>query len=142
MTRAKAGLTLVEILAVIVLLSIVAGITAVGLSGAFQKGKHELARTGIALIESRLEIYRLDHSEALDPAVGVALLSDGYASPSDAHYLKKDQITDPWGNPYYLIVPGPDGHPFEVVSYGADGQPGGAGENEDVSSLDVRTGGP
>lgn len=52
--------------------------------------------------------------------------------------MTRDQLIDPWGNPYYLLVPGPGNYPYEIVSYGADGEPGGEGENADLSSVSLR----
>lgn len=135
----RLGMTLVEVLAVVVILGLVAGTLAVGFSGAFSKGKRELAKTGIGVIMQRVEAYRIEHDSWPDPSIGLAALSDGHATPTDAHYLKPDQLLDPWRNRYVLIVPGPSGHPYEVVSYGRDGQPGGLGEAADITSLKLRT---
>lgn len=134
------GMTLVEVLAVVVILGLLAGTLAVGFSGAFARGKRELTKTGIGIIQQRLEAYRIEHDVWPGVETGLAALSEGRAAPTASYYLTRDQITDPWGNPFYLIVPGPDGHPYEIVSYGADAQPGGEAENADVSSIDLRAG--
>jgi general secretion pathway protein G len=53
----------------------------------------------------------------------------------DGGYLESRQVPpDPWGRPYVFLAPGPDGEAFEIISYGADGEPGGEGENADISS--------
>lgn len=134
----RRGMTLVEILAVVVILGLIAGTLAVGFSGAFGKGKHELARTQIGLLVGKVEAYRIDHDAWPDPATGLAVLSEGHASPSSAYFVPPDNLLDPWGNPYLLVVPGPSEYPYEVVSYGADGQPGGSGDNADLSSVHLR----
>jgi general secretion pathway protein G len=136
----RRAMTLVEVLAVVVILGLLAATLAVGFSGAFGKGKQELAKTGIGIIAGRLEMYKMEHDAWPDPSVGLAALSDGHATPSDAYYLGPDNLLDPWGKPYYFTTPGPSGHPFEVISYGADAQPGGEGENADVSSANLRRG--
>jgi general secretion pathway protein G len=41
---------------------------------------------------------------------------------------------DAWGHDYVCLVPGRGGEPFEVISYGADGEPGGEGDNADISN--------
>lgn len=138
--RSRQAMTLVEVLAVVVILGLLAGTLAVGFSAAFGKGKRELAKTGIAVVVGKLEMYRVEHDAWPSPDVGLAALSDGHATPTSAYYLAPDKLLDPWGNDYWLIVPGPDGHPFEVVSYGADAQPGGEGEDADVSSTNLRAG--
>lgn len=134
----RAGMTLVEVLAVVVILGLIAGTLAVGFSGAFGKGKHELAKTQIGLIVGKLEAYRIEHDGWPDPVTGLAALSDGHATPTSTYYIGPDNLLDPWNNPYLLIVPGPDGHPYEVVCYGADRSPGGTGENADLSSISLR----
>ena len=129
-------MTLVEVLAVVVILGLLAATLAVGFSGAFGKGKHELAKTGIGQIVQRLEIYHMDQSAWPDLDTGLRALAE--ASPTSAYYLPADNLTDPWDRPYLYITPGPDEHPYEVVSYAADGQLGGEGENADLSSVSLR----
>lgn len=133
------GMTLVEVLAVVVILGLLAGTLAVGFSGAFRKGKHELAKTAIGLLVARVELYGLEHDGRLpDSTVGLAALSDGQASPTASYYVSADKLLDPWNRPYQFLVPGPGGHPFEIVTFGADGQPGGIDDNEDLSSVNLR----
>lgn len=134
------AMTLVEVLAVVVILGLLAGTLAVGFSGAFAKGKRELAKTAIGIIQQKLEAYRIEHDRWPSVEDGLASLSEGRASPTASYYLSPDQVTDPWGHPYYLIIPGPNGHPYEIVSYGADAQPGGEAEHADLSSIDLRAG--
>jgi len=129
-------MTLVEVLAVVVILGLLAGTLAIGFSGAFGKGKHELAKTGIGQIVGRLEVYYMDQSAWPDLDAGLRALTE--AAPTSAYYLPADNLHDPWDRPYVYITPGPEGHPYEVMSYGADGQPGGEGENADLSSVNLR----
>lgn len=136
-TRPRA-LTLVEVLAVVVILGILAATLTIGFSGSFGKAKQGLAQTGIGVIVSKLEVYRLEHGQYPSADLGLAAMTDGQASPTHAYYLGPDKLEDPWNQPYVYIVPGPDGHPFEVISYGADAAPGGADENADISSVNLR----
>ncbi len=138
---APKGMTFVEILAVVVILGLIAGTLLVGFSGAFGKAKHELAKSGIGVIVSKIEMYRMDKQTWPGNDIGLSALNDG--PPTSAYYLTRDQLTDPWSRPYLYICPGPDGHPYEVISYGADGQPGGevGTENADVSSVNLGGGG-
>lgn len=137
-TRTRRAMTLVEVLAVVVILGLLAGTLAVGFGGAFARGKRELAKTGIGIIRQKLEAYRIEHDAWPGVDLGLAALSDGHAAPTASYYMSQDQLLDPWGNPYYLIVPGPAGHPYEIVSFGPDGQPGGEAENADLSSIELR----
>lgn len=134
--RTRRGMTLVELLAVVVILGLLAGTLMVGFSGTFGTAKHELAKTGVGLVVSKMEAYRIAHGGWPDTDDGLGPLSD--SGPDAAYYLTPDQLLDPWGRPYLYIRPGPGAHPYEIVSYGADGQPGGEGEAADVSSVSLR----
>ncbi len=138
MRKGRTAMTLVEILAVVVILGLIAGTLLVGFSGSFGKAKHELAKSGIGLVVTQLEKYRLERSAWPTNDQGLAVLSDGQARPTDSYYVNPGQLVDPWDRQYLYITPGPDGHPYEVLSYGADGQPGGEGENADLSSVNLR----
>jgi len=127
-------MTLVEVLAVVVILGLLAGTLAVGFSGAFGKSKHELAKTQIGLIIAKMESYKIEHSTW--PQSGLDALAQ--AAPTKSYYISPAQIKDPWGRPYELVVPGPAGHPYEILTYGADGAPGGEDENADITSINLR----
>jgi len=132
------GMTLVEVLAVVVILGLIAGTLLVGFSGSFGKAKHELAKSGIGIVISQLEKYRLDKGAWPSNDQGLFVLTDGHAKPTDSYYLNTGQLQDPWNRIYLYITPGPDGHPYEVLSYGADGQPGGESEDADITSVNLR----
>lgn len=135
----RSGMTLVEVLAVVVLLGLIAATLSLGFSGAFGKGKQQLARTGIGVVVGKVESYKIETGTWPDSAQGFSALTDGMATPSASYYISRQQLLDPWGNPYQFVIPGPDGHPYEIISLGADGQPGGSGEDEDISSLNLRS---
>ncbi|MCI0362315.1 MAG: type II secretion system protein GspG [Phycisphaerales bacterium] len=138
--RHDRGMTLVEILAVVVILGLVAGTLLIGFSGSFGKAKHELAKSGIGMIVSQLEKYRLEKGSWPGNELGLAVLTDGQAPPTAAYYLSAGQLRDPWDRQYHYVIPGPNGHPYEILTYGADGQPGGpdGSEDADISSTNLR----
>jgi len=133
-------MTLVEILAVVVILGLIAGTLVLGFSGSFGKAKHELAKSGIGIVVSKLETYRIEEDRWPGNDVGLAALSEGHATAAKSYYLTRDQLLDPWGRMYLYVTPGPNGLPYEVISYGADGQPGGdpGSEDADISSANLR----
>ena len=132
------GMTLVEVLAVVVILGLIAGTLLVGFSGSFGKAKHELAKSGIGIVVTQLEKYRLDKGTWPSNDQGLSVLTDGQAKPTDSYYLNAGQLQDPWNRIYLYITPGPDGHPYEVLTYGADGQPNGEAEDADITSVNLR----
>lgn len=134
----RSAFTLVETLAVLVILGILASVLIVRFAGGVGRGKQELAKTGIGIIVQKVEMFRVETNDWPPNDLGLAALSDGHATPSAAYYLGSDQLKDPWKRPYVFVTPGPDGQPYEVVSYGRDGQPGGEGEDGDVTSAHLR----
>jgi general secretion pathway protein G len=128
------GMTLIEVLAVVVILGLLATTLTIGLSGRIGKARHEIARTQIAQIASALETFRLDKRRLPTSNEGLSILT---VDPRASYHLEKGKLADPWDNAYLYIVPGPDGLPYEVVSYGSDGQPGGSGDEADLSSANL-----
>ena len=47
-------------------------------------------------------------------------------------FTNPNNLKDPWGHPYIVVVPPTVNRDFDVVSFGADGQPGGEGEAKDI----------
>jgi len=134
----RRAMTFVELLAVLVILGLVAGVFTMSIAGRFNQSKRELAKTQIGLIDGQVQAYFTQTSSWPPADKGLLVLTTPKTTPSSAYFLKPDQLKDPWNTPFYIIVPGPDGHPYEIVSYGADGQPGGTDENADLSSLRMR----
>lgn len=136
--RFMRAMTLVEVLAVVVILGLLAATLATGFSGSFGKGRREVARTAIAQIMAKLEIYNLEHHAWPTNEGGLSALGEGHATPSAPYFLSTDHLLDPWGRPYQYATPGPGGLAYEVVSFGSDGVPGGEGEGADLSSASLR----
>lgn len=136
--RARYGLTLVEVLAVLVILGLIAGTLTIGFAGAFGQAQSEAARAAMGILINKVEAYKVSTGSYPDPVLGLNALTDGSAKPTDAYYLKPEQLIDPWKNPYIITIPGPNGHPFEITTLGSDGAPGGEGEAQDISSLNLR----
>lgn len=134
--RHQRGMTFVEVLAVLVILGLLAGLLTVSFSGAFGRSKQELAKVGIGMVIDKIESYKIARGRWPDPASGgLDVLT---ADPQSVFFLAKDKLLDPWGNAYRFVLPGPEGHPYEVYSTGADGARGGTGEDADISSTNLR----
>lgn len=131
-TRASAGFTLVELLVVLAILTLLAGLVGPRVLGQLGGAKSKTAAIQIADIDKSLELFKLDvgrfpsTEEGLEALVQKpATVASGWSGP----YLKGGVPADPWGRPYrYQSVSGA----IEIVSLGADGAPGGEGENADV----------
>ena len=135
-TRHARGFTLLELLVVIVIIGLLAAY--VGPKYFAQLGKSEVtvAKAQIEAFEKSLDTYRLDVGRYPTTEEGLAALL--VAPPAagtrwNGPYLKKAVPLDPWGHAYQYRAPGSKGE-YDIVSLGKDGQPGGSGENADISS--------
>jgi len=49
-------------------------------------------------------------------------------------YLERaDDLVDPWGNPFEILVPGDINSTFDIISWGEDGEQGGEGNSADIT---------
>jgi general secretion pathway protein G len=136
--RCVAGFTLLELLVVIVVIGLLAGLVAPRYFNQIGKSNTNIARAQIDSLEKALDQYRLDVGAYPTTEQGLQVL---YFRPDNVEkwqgpYLKKPAPPDPWGRPYRYKSPGERGE-YDIASFGADGQAGGTGENVDVSSWDA-----
>jgi len=133
--RRPDGFTLLELLIVVVIIGLLAAY--VGPKYFTQLGKSErtIARAQIEALEKALDTYRLDVGRYPTTEEGlVALVTrPGGSSQWNGPYLKKDVPLDPWGHAYQYRSPGASTD-IELKSFGKDGQPGGAGDNADITN--------
>jgi len=125
------GMTLIEILVVLVILSLIATAVAVNVVGSAEKARVERAKTDVQRIASDgVEAFKVMRGRYPTTEEGLKLLIDEkFLKPNSA----EGKLQDPWKKDYVYLYPG-QAHPdaFDVKSYGADGQPGGEGENADI----------
>ncbi len=134
--RSQRGFSLIELLVVIIILGLIAGLVGPRLFGRVGQSKQATTRAQIELLGAALDQYRLDVGAYPAAAVGLqALVQNPNVANWDGPYLKKNAVpSDPWGKPYqYKCCPGDHGD-YDIWSHGADGAPGGEGENADVAS--------
>lgn len=129
------GFTLLELLVVIVIIGLLAAY--VGPKYFSQLGKSEaiVARAQIEAFERGLDTFRIDVGRypATEEGLNALLAKPVSVSKWNGPYLKKEVPQDPWGHSYIYRVPGTRGD-FEILSYGKDGQPGGTGDNADITN--------
>jgi general secretion pathway protein G len=129
------GFTLVELIVVVIIIGLLAGLVLPQFIRQEEKAKLKAAQAQIELLGTALDTYRLDVGRYPSTEEGLQALRQkpGTVDRWDGPYLKKDLPQDPWGKPYMYKSPGDHG-PYDIVSYGADGAPGGEGDNRDIVS--------
>jgi general secretion pathway protein G len=129
------GFTLLELLVVVVIIGLL--VSYVGPRYFSQVGKSEVgtAKAQIDAIEKALDQYRLDtgHYPAAELGLGALYTRPASEPKWNGPYLKKAVPQDPWGKDYVYKIPGERGE-YDLLSYGKDGQPGGTGENADITN--------
>jgi len=123
------GLTLVEILLVVMIIGIIAAMVVPNIAGRGEEARLLIARTDIeANLASALDMYELDNGRLPTTEQGLnALIVEPVTSPVPNNwkgpYLKKKRIPqDPWGRPYVYRFPGEQNSAgYDLMSYGSDG---------------------
>ena len=131
----RAGFTLLELLVVIVIIGLLAGMVAPRYFDQIGKSNTKIARAQIVSLEKALDQYRLDvgHYPTTDEGLDSLFVKPNNEEKWQGPYLKKAVPLDPWGRPYIYKAPGDHGE-LDLSTLGADGQPGGTGENADVGN--------
>jgi general secretion pathway protein G len=133
--RRASGFTLLELLVVVVIIGLLAGFVAPRYFGQVGKSEVNIAKAQVDALEKALDQYRLDTGRYPSAELGLeALIKRPANEPKwNGPYLRREIPLDPWGKPYIYRIPGERGE-FDLVSLGKDGQPGGSGENADISN--------
>lgn len=130
------GFTLIEIMVVVVILGILAGIVVPRIMDRPDDARVAKAEQDIRVLEQQLEMYRMDNFNYPTTDQGLeALVREPSGSPQPKNWRQyMDRIPkDPWGNEYQYVQPGEHGD-FDIYSLGADGREGGEGTNADIGN--------
>lgn len=136
--RRRDGLTLIELVVVIVILGLLVGIVAPQVLGRVSEARGTTARTQIEMLSLALDNYRLDTGGYPLTEQGLMALRDKPIRPPmpaawRGPYLRRALPDDPWGRPYVYRFPGQrNPNEFDLFSLGRDGKPGGTEEDADI----------
>lgn len=135
-SKQNRGFTLIEIMVVVVIIGILAGIVVPRIMDRPAEARITKARQDIRTLESQLNLYRLDNFRYPTTDQGLeALVEEPTSSPRPENWRPyMDRIPkDPWGNDYRYLQPGEHGE-IDIYSLGADGREGGEGDNADIGN--------
>jgi general secretion pathway protein G len=133
--HARAGFTLIEVVVVVVVIGLLAGLVAPNVFRNLGVARESTAQSQGAMLAAALDAYRLDSGrypsteqglDALWVAPTLPPMPRNWAGP----YLRRQPPLDPWNNPYLYSLDG-DGR-FHLTTLGADGREGGEGEDADL----------
>jgi general secretion pathway protein G len=123
------GFTLLELMVVLLILTLLATITAPAVMKHLARAKNQTAQIQVNSLGSSVEFFHLDLGRYPTQEEGLKALLEAPANEAhwDGPYVKKaDSLVDPWGRPYLYRYPGSHGA-FDVYSLGDDGRAGGTG---------------
>jgi general secretion pathway protein G len=144
--RRIAGFTLLELIVVVAIIATLAGVVAPAVFRNVSDAKTVAARSQIEIFSLALNQYRLDNEAFPTSEQGLSALRRSPVVPDASGnvpanwrgpYMSRTVPLDPWGRAYIYIAPGIENPgSFDLYSLGRDGQPGGDGEDADVTSWD------
>lgn len=135
------GFTLIEIMVVVIILGLLAGLVLPRIMGQEDRARVETAKVQIRSLEGALDGYKLDNGfypatdQGLDALIRKPEAGRIPGRWREGGYLKPARIPkDPWGKDFVYLSPGNEGREYEIISHGADNEPGGDGNNADIES--------
>jgi len=134
--RTEQGFTLLELLVVLGIIALLAGIVGPQVMKHMSASKTKAAKVQVEDLSAALDMYKLDVGRYPTTEQGLSALVE---KPSNAKrwngpYLRKVKVPkDPWIQDYRYASPGQHGR-FDLSSYGADDKEGGEGEDQDINS--------
>jgi general secretion pathway protein G len=130
------GFSLIELLVVLVILGLLAGIVGPQVLKHVGRAKSDSARLQIQDLSAALDLYYLEigdypsSKQGLDALIKAPLDVENWNGP----YLKKQRVpTDPWNREFHYIYPGQHGI-YDLHTLGRDNQEGGTKEDADIVS--------
>lgn len=138
--RLNRGFTLLEIIVVVAIIAILAAYIAPKVAGRVDDARISKAKSDIRVLESSLELYKLDNFVYPSSGQGLTALvtkpsGEGGKNWREGGYIKKLN-KDSWGNDYQYAFPGTNGE-FDVFSLGADAAVGGENDAADIGNWNL-----
>ncbi len=133
---AQSGFTLLELLVVLGIIAMLAGIVGPQVMKHMGESKTKAAKVQIEDLSATIDMYKLDVGTypTTNEGLNALIESPNTAKRWNGPYLQKSKVPlDPWQNEYHYLSPGEHGK-FDLYSYGADAKEGGEGEDQDVVS--------
>lgn len=128
--HAQQGFTLAELMVVIVIIGLLATVVVPNVVGYLFKAKRGVAEQQVANLEAAIKQYFITNNGRFPDSLDDLVKKDA----NNQSFLDADVVPlDPWGNAFFYHVEA-NGMDHEIGTYGADGQPGGEGDNADITN--------
>ena len=120
--QSRRGFSLLEVIIAVTIVALLATLVVPRLTRFLAGANEDKAVAEVNSIANTVKLYTAEETTGMltDDFV-LEMLVEG-----DNPYLNSaDELIDPWGNNYEIVIPGERNLDFDVVSYGPDGKPGG-----------------
>jgi general secretion pathway protein G len=141
--NSQAGFTLIELMVVIIILGVLAGMIIPRVMGRPDEARQAKAKIQIESFESALKLYKLDNGNYPATEQGLKALVEAPTAGNlpknwrQGGYLEKGKVPkDPWGNEFIYVSPGSHGD-FDLSCLGKDGEAGGEGVDKDINNWEL-----
>lgn len=133
--RKNNGFTLVELMAVLLILALIGGFAGKNIMNAVSRAKVTATKTRLKELHQAVNMFKLDTGRYPSEDMGLLELVE---QPTDVDnwalggYLESTDIPmDGWKNEFVYMLNPESGKPFVIISYGADGKEGGEENTDD-----------
>jgi general secretion pathway protein G len=134
----ETGFTLLELLVVLGIIAMLAGIVGPQVMKHMGESKIKAAKVQIEDLSAALDMYKLDLGKypSTDQGLKALIESPDSSKRWNGPYLRKTKIPlDPWQQEYHYASPGEHGK-FDLFTYGSDEKEGGTGEEQDIANCE------
>jgi len=127
--RRRRGFSLIEVIVAVTIIAILAALVAPRLTRFLGQAKEKKAYADTQSLAQQVKLYMTEQ--------GLSRPSDDFEldmllEGDDPYLDNADQLIDPWGNRYVIVIPGEVNVDFDIVCYGSDGERGGEGDAADI----------
>jgi len=139
--RRENGFTLIEIMAVVLIMGFLAGIVGVAVVAQIDKARVTTTKTQIKQLEAALTFFQMENGffpgtdQGLEALVQEPTGGREVRNYREGGYLQGGVVPlDAWQSPYQYESPGQINRDYDIWSLGADGLPGGTGVDADIGN--------
>jgi len=118
----RRGFSLLEVIIAVSIIALLATLVVPRLTKFLSGANESKAVAEVNSLANTVKLYTATETTGtLTDDFRLDMLLDG----NDPYLNNSEDLIDPWGNNYEIIIPGEQNLDFDIISYGADGKPGG-----------------
>lgn len=139
--KIRAGFTMVELMAVLIILGLLAAVVVRNFVGQVDRARVNQTKANLKLLHSAVNQFHMDTGRWPSEDEGLTVLiqrpMDVVNWPPGGYLDTTDLPKDGWGRDFIYERYPESGRPFVIKSLGADGQPGGESNDAELHSTDA-----